>query len=297
MGKLAKVTEVTGCTTIQAMLERSGTDWDAYSSDAGGGFRRLARQDNDIPLAYVGERFRANNHRAQLYSLDAMVQSGEIVPATVSLWDNGAMLAFQFRCPNLDVVIRDRDVVSPLLTLAFGYGSLIADSSFFADFRWACKNQNGKVAELNRDGRVKHRGQVVNRFADLLGERIGQLSGELSGRYEAMRAMTTTPIKGRALAEYFGESLGASKEDIDRAWVTEPSQLSGLAGRIPEILECYQADDAGAPGTVWQAYNAVTRYETHKDGRNEATRNRRMLLGAGETVAHNAFTLAARLAA
>lgn len=66
---------------------------------------------------------------------------------------------------------------------------------------------------------------------------------------------------------------------------------------IPGLIDSETVDDGGAPGTVWQAYNAVTRYETHHDGRTEASRTRRMLMGAGNTVAHNAFTVAARLAA
>ncbi len=97
--------------------------------------------------------------------------------------------------------------------------------------------------------------------------------------------------------EYFGEAIGASQEEIAQAWVSEAKDLTGKAQVIPKIVDCYQKDDAGSPGSVWQAYNAVTRYETHHDGRNEASRTRRMLLGAGDAVAHNAFSLAARLAA
>ncbi len=297
MGKIAKVVDVTGCTTIGDMLEKSTTNWDIVSSDAGGGFKRLSRPDLDMPVAYVGDRFRTNSHRAQLYSLESMVQSGDILPATVSMWDNGGILAFQFRAPNLDVCIHGKDMISPLLTLICSYGSQVADSAFFADFRAFCKNQFGKVASLNADSRVKHRGDVVGKFADVLGSRLQQLSGELSGRYDSMRRMTTTPIAGRALAQYFGEAVGATEEEMTRAWVTPPEELKGTAAKIPAILDCYQTDDGGAPGTVWQAYNAVTRYETHHDGRNEASRARRMLMGAGDAVAHNAFTLAARLAA
>jgi hypothetical protein len=188
-------------------------------------------------------------------------------------------------------------VVSPLLTLAFAYGSQLADSAFFSDFRWFCKNQLGKVAKLTTESKVKHRGDIVNRFGDILTGRIKELGGELSDRYSAMKRMVAAPIKGRALAEYFGESLGATKEEIDKAWVMPREELTGTAGRIPEVLDCYAVDDCGAPGTVWQAYNAVTRYETHKNGRSVETRQRRMLLGAGSEVSGNAFSLAARLAA
>lgn len=304
MSKLAKVIDVTGVTTIGDMLAKSNTDWDTVVSDAGGGFKRLSRPDmvgettpQGLPLAYVGSRFAVNNHRAQLYSLEEHVRQGDLIPSFVSVWDNGAVLAFQFRVPSLEVTIHGTDTMSQYLTMIAAYGSQVADSAFFAGFRAFCKNQFGQMASLNAGSRVKHRGDVVNKYADVLSSRLSEVRGELSGQYESMRRMVSAPIKGRALAQYFGEAVGASPEDIDRAWVTEPSELSGTAAKIPEILECYQADDGGAPGSVWQAYNAVTRYETHKDGRTEASRTRRMLMGEGNNIAHRAYTLAAQLAA
>lgn len=311
-GKLAKVTDVTDCATVDAMLQKSVTDWDIRTVTAWvdpndssqgvidpGGYRALVRPDTHQALAFVGERFHANNHRAQLHTLDTLVESGDLVPTSVSVWDNGAILAYQFRAPGLDVTVRGKDMVSPLLTLAFAYGSKLADTSFFADFRWFCKNQMGMVAKVNdKESRCKHRGGIVDRFGDILAGRISQLSGELSGRYNTMRRMTEAPLqRGRALAEYFGEVLGLTPEELDGALNIPPNKLRGDAGKIPEILDCYLAEDSAEDGTVWRAYNAVTRYETHHAGRNEATRNRRMLLGSGGAVASRAWDIAARIAA
>lgn len=297
MSKIAKVVDVTNCRTIADMLEKSTTDWDVVETDAGGGFTRLSRPDLNLPMAYVGGRFRTNNHRNQLHSLQTLLDCGDIIPASVAMWDNGAILAFQFRCPKLDVRIHDADIVSPLLTTIYSYGSQVADSAFFADFRAVCKNQFGKVASLNGDSRVKHRGNVHGKFAEILQTRISELGGELTGRYEVMRRMTARPIRGRELGSYFAEAIGATPEELQLAWGSDPSELKGSPLKLTEIAKCYREDDAGAPGTVWQALNAVTRYETHHDGRNEASRTRRMLLGAGDVVAQNAFTMAARLAA
>lgn len=297
MGKLAKVWDVSGCTTVDDMLEKSGTNWDPVVSDAGGGYKRVARPDTDTPLSFVGDRYRVNNHRQHLYSLESLIRSGDIIPVSVSVWDNGEVLAYQLRCPNLDVCVHGKDIVSPLLTLAHSYGFKLADSAFFADFRWGCKNQNGIVASLNHDSRVNHRGNNDQRFADVLQRRIGELGSELSDRYSTMRRMSAVPIAGRTLAEYFGVSVGLTTEQVDLALTMPKDGIKGPASKIADILECYEADDCGAPGTVWQAYNAVTRYETHVAGRNDATRQRRMLLGSGAGVVANAWHEASRLAA
>lgn len=288
--------------SIDEVLQRSNTDWDVSLHEAGGGamksggFRAIVRPDTNTALAFVGDRYRTNSHRAQLQELDGFVRSGDLIPSSVSVWDNGAMLAYQFRAPQLDMVIQGRDVVSPLLTLAFAYGSQLADTAFFADFRWFCKNQMGAVSKLITD-RVKHRGNIVARYGDLLGTRLGALKGELADRYRAMRAMPTKALQGRALVEFFGQSIGATPEEVDQAWVMPTEELTGKAAKVPEIIECYMQDDCGAEGSVWQAYNAVTRYESHVAGRTPESRNRRMLLGAGGEVAAAAFSQAARLVA
>lgn len=305
-GKIAEVIDVANCATIGDMLRASNTDWDvdvrkaSWEGSVGnsGGFSALVRPDNNTALAYVGGRYRTNQHRDQLHKLDGLVSQGDILPQSVSVWDNGAILAYQFRCPMLDVNIMGKDVVSPLLTLAFSYGFRLADSAFFSDFRWFCKNQLGKVAELTAGARVRHRGDVVGRYDDVLARRITELGGELSDRYDAMRRMPSVQLTGRQLVEYVGEVVQATPEEVDKVWVcTEPKELVGAASKVSDILECYQEDGCGAEGTVWQAYNACTRYLSHKAGRNEANRQRNMLLGAGSGIANRAWELAAKRAA
>lgn len=297
MGKLAKVFDVTGKTSIDAVLQATATDWDiqtvsprdsAFSND--GGFRALVRPDTATVLGYVSERYRPNHHRQQLQALDGLVVAGTILPASVSVWDNGAVLAYQFRCPDLDVNVNGNDMVSPLLTLAFAHGFPLADTAFFADFRWFCKNQLGRVAKLT-DVRVAHKGDNQVRYAELLTTRMKELKGELSSHYQDMKGLLSKQVTGpKSLAEYFGASLGLTPQAVETAWV-DPAG-TGPAKQIAEVLDCYLQDDCGAPDTMWQAYNAVTRYQTHNHGRNEATRQRANLLGTGNTVINRALSLA-----
>ena len=298
--KLAKVYDVGGVDSIEAVLDLSHTNWDAiFATPQGfqpGGYRAIVRPDTNTALAFVGNKTRLNSHRRQLGMLDSLVSSGDLVPVTVSMWDNGAILAYQFRAPGLDVTILGKDVVSPLLTLVFAYGFKLADSAFFADFRWFCKNQMGTVSKLMTD-RVRHMGNVLGNYGDLVGKRLSELSGELSEHYSVMRRMTEKPLTGKPLYEYFGQAIGLEKAHVEQAWVTPAEDLKGAARAIPDVLDCYAADDAGAPSTVWQAYNAVTRYETHKHGHNPETRARRMLLGAGAKTANDAFDQARRIVA
>ncbi len=302
MGKLAKVYEVSDCSTIGEVLDRSETNWDAEMVTPRdinpGGFKAIIRPDTMTALHYVSDRYKMNRHREQLAALEPFLATGKLSPATVSVWDNGAIMAFQFRAPDLDMTILGRDVVSPLLTLCYAYGYPLADSAFFADVRWACKNQMGHVGKLmTSDTRVRHRGDVRSKYWEILSTRLEELGGEVEQRYAIMRRMTTAELTGKALYNYFGSVMGATSEETDMAWVSPAEVLRGTPAKIPAILECYRADTAGAEGTVWQAYNAVTRYETHESGYTEASRMRRMLLGAGVKVANEALEQAAMLVA
>lgn len=302
--KLAEVIDVSGSTSIQEVLTKSVTDWDVETHDAGtsawdsAGAQVIVRPDIAVALAYVGERWRGNRHRDSLAKLDGMVGQGILQPQSVSVWDNGAVLAYQFRCPQLDVSINGKDMVSPFLTLCFSYGVPIADSAFFADFRWFCKNQLGKVAALNGGSRVRHRGNIEARYADILQGRLEEIGGELSGHYDHMRRMVETPLSDRRdVFGFFGRSLGCTPAEIDKAFGEGLHKVSGNPARIGDIIDCYRIDDCGAPGSVWQAYNAVTRYETHQAGRTEANRMRRVLLGEGGTVNKRAWQEAVRMLA
>jgi len=304
MGKLAHVVDVQNTKSIGEMLSQSQTNYSPVMVPAevngakAGGFKAIIRPDINEVIGTVASRYRMNDHRAHLMALEPAVQSGMITPASVSMWDNGAVLAYQFRVSDLDAVIQGahgKDMVSPLLTLAFAYGFPLSDSAFFADFRWFCKNQLGKVAELTKGCRVQHKGDVNSRYAELLGSRVKELGGELAGRYEAMRRMTGTTLQGRALVEYVGQVIQASQEDVERAWVAPKEECRGNAARIHEVIECHAVDDCNAPGTVYHAYNALTRWQSHHAGRNEATRTRSMLLGAGSNTAARAWETAARM--
>lgn len=306
MGKVANFVEVNGCKCIAEVLEKSGTDWEpdvkpiasltgqqgAVDSNR---WRAVYRPDTGQVLGCVTNRYNVNSHVYHVAKLDRLVRNGDLVPAYVSVWDNGRMLSFQFRAPVLDMAITEHDKVSPLLTLAFFHDGKGGDMSFFSDFRWFCKNQLGKVADANKgNGKAYHRGDVSGAYDDMMVKRISELGSSLQSRYAAMRQMTGKPLGGRKLLDYFSQSLGVENAItvVDDLW-RDPNNIKGEGKRIKEVLYSYREDETEAPGTVWQAFNGVTRYVSHVQGRNDATRSARALLGPGQDIAARAFQLAA----
>ena len=305
MSKIATIIEVDGCNTIAEVLSASSTDWsprvypaaygmpdvDGETGDETGrtyddadGFNMIVRPDSGSPLGCVRGRYKAQDHRVQLSQLDSLISDGTLQPATVNVWDGGGMLAYQFRVPSLDTFIGEADSVSPLLTLAFFHNGQGSDLAFFADFRWFCKNQMGRVAQVNSgNGRAVHKGANDVKYADMIQARIADLVGSLTDRYNHMRRMRETQLTGRdQLYGYWAKAMLAS----------DPMQVVkdafALAKPTPEVRVVqhigaeYLKDDCGAPGSVWQAYNAVTRYLTHSQGHNADNRVKRALLTPGK---------------
>lgn len=303
--RIATVSDVTRCTTVDMVLDVSGTAWEPRivtpeaAGAAVGGFRAVINPANNRVLAFVGRKYRTNSHVEHIRALAPLVESGDLQPVSVSSWDDGAMLAYQFRANGLTAEIAGHNV-SSLFTLVFVHNGEGSDLSFFADFRWTCKNQMGKVRAAAKD-RVKHVGPVRDRYADLVADQVRALSSVASQRYSAMRRMAAKPLRGADVMAYWAAALGqdpsralAEVSEWAKARHVEPK---GIVRTIRDITEDYRLDDAGAPLTVWHALNGLTRYVTHSQGRDSDLRSRRALLGEGSAVIDRAWGMAARLAA
>lgn len=302
MSKLARMTNVTGLTSVSAILAKSGTDWRTHAEPVMVGsrpaedYRAIVRNDTGDVLGITGTSYRPNNHADQLAQLQPLLDSGFLAPAHVAEWDNGSRLAFQFRCPELDATVGPGDTVSPLLTLAFGHDGTFSDRTFLAKFRWFCKNQMGAVRAASAGAMVRHVGSNVERYEDLVRAKVQAMAGNARADAEVMRRMRDVTVKGLDLLGFFATAIGAEPSAVEEVWTLgkTPEKLRGHAKVIRAIVEDYRADATDAPGSLWQAYNGITRWTTHTAGRSEARRSEAIL---GSKVIETAWDSAVRLTA
>lgn len=302
--KIADRFNVTDCKSADDILSKCGLNWEpelrvaSYQggSDKDQGFRAVVNPLTGKALAFTGERFRPNSHVKACHDMDALMRHGSITPHNVSVWDGGGKVALQFRCPDLDVTVGAKSIISPLLTLVVNHDSAGSDRSFFADFDFWCKNQAGMVAKIAGDG-VRHSGRVVQRYEDLVEQRILSLRGGMGDRYLTMKRMADSPrqLRNKELVSYFARAMDFAPTSVDDVYkgALEGEVLSAEGKVLKAIVADWRADDHGVPGSVWHAYSAVTRYTTHSEGRNAATRELRSLTGAQDRFVR-AFAEAAR---
>lgn len=308
MGKVATRFDVSDCASPEALLERCGLNWepqvrpamyrtedDDFSENAGA-FRAIVNPNTGAALTFASPRFKPNSHVKAVNDVWGLVSHGNAVPQNVSVWDGGGRIALQFRCPDLDVRIGPKSIISPLLTLVVNHAKQGADRGFFADFDYWCKNQAGMVAKIQGAG-VRHSSDVIQRYETLLEDRIRSVREGMGERYATMRKMAESPkqLRGKELTEYFARSLDLPADSVSKAF-ENPEVLDANGKVLKAVVADWRADDHGVPGSIWHAYSAVTRYTTHTEGRNEATRMQRALLGSQDRYAR-AFKEAALLAA
>jgi len=205
-------------------------------------------------------------------------------------------MALQFRCNDLDVKVGPRSIINPLLTLVLNHDAGGADRSFFADFDFWCRNQAGLVARVQGDG-VRHSASILTRYEQMLEERIRSLGTGMGERYATMRLMADSPVqlRGKPLVSYFARALDMPADSARSLCEPKEGEVLSSDGKVLKaIVGDWRADDHGVPGSVWHAYSAVTRYTTHTEGRNDATRLNRAMLGSQDRFVR-AFTEAAQL--
>lgn len=307
-GKIATRTDVSNCTTIDMVLSASGTDWEPklvrpeIPGATTDGFA-LVNPSNGQSMGFVGKRYSPNSHTEHLRALSGLVQAGDILPVSVSSWDNGAMLAYQFRMPGLSADIAPGRTLSSLLTLAFWHGGTGADRVFLCDFNWFCKNQMGMVRKASEGMSVRHSGFNRERYAGLLLNQARAMGEGASARYAQFARMTGRQLKGLDVLSFFAESLGAKDpgevvaELQEWAKGDQRKEPTGLARNVRDVVADYRRDDAGAPLSVWHAFNGLTRYLTHTAGRNADLRSRSALMGPSASLIDAAYARAVQLAA
>jgi hypothetical protein len=297
MSKIATQYDITSCKSAEDILSTCELNWEpevrtaAFMGDnnsfgaPASNFRAIVHPLTGKAFAFTGERFRPNSHVKVINDMCGLMQTGSVTPHGVSVWDGGGKIAIQYRCPDLDVTVGARSVVSPLLTLVVNHDSAGSDRSFFADFDFWCRNQAGMVAKIAGEG-VRHSGQVVQRYEDLVEQRIISLRGGMGERYTTMRKMADSPrqLRGKDLLTYFARAMDFTPDSVrDAVAQAHQGEVLSAEGKVLKALvEDWRGDDHGVPGTVWHAYSAVTRYTTHTEGRNAATRSLRALTGAQE---------------
>lgn len=303
-------TEVPATVTAADMIRAAGLDWEIEKRPARGAqpVRRTNGQDvysryelvrppgpgtedEEVVLGIVSQRYQPLQNSEAFDFFDPIVDRKEAFFETAGALGQGERVWVLAKLPDVIQVVRGDDCCRYLLlsNTHTGKGSVIVK---FTSVRVVC--QNTLVLAL-KGGQAEFRVRHSRRVADRLRQTAELIAAttEVFKRSEAVfKKMAGWQLTTQRLTEYlegvFPKSAAQRRDDTQPPkWV----HVERLMEKVPDLQL------PGVRGTLWAAYNAITRFEDYRQVRDEVAEARldRVWFGTSANVKLKAFTKAQEL--
>lgn len=280
--------------TPQQMMEVAGLDWDVEKVDTfyrykgdnhSTGQQALVRSTDGKILTQVGPGWNPVQNSEAFDFFTDFVANGDMVMDTAgSLKDGKLVWALADVKDGFSLFNGDEVNGYLLFSNPHQYGKAI-DIKFVME-RVVCNNT--LAVALNEQGqpsvRVSHRSEFN---AEAVKEILGLGHNKVEKFKEAAEFLGSKRYTDEKLTEFFGVVFGKSTK--------EKEDLATRAKDAMALVE-NQPGDHFAPGTWWNAYNAVTYMTNHKLGRSNDSRLSSVWFGGNAKRNINALDLALEMA-
>lgn len=280
--------------TPQQMMEVAGLDWEVEKVDTfyrykgdnhSTGQQALVRSTDGKILTQVGPGWNPVQNSEAFDFFTDFVANGDMVMDTAgSLKDGKLVWALADVKDGFSLFNGDEVNGYLLFSNPHQYGKAI-DIKFVME-RVVCNNT--LAVALNEEGqpsvRVSHRSEFD---ADKVKEILGLGHNKVEKFKEAAEFLGSKRYSDEKLTEFFGVVFGKSTK--------EKEDLATRAKDAMALVE-NQPGDHFAPGTWWNAYNAVTYMTNHKLGRSTDNRLSSVWFGGNAKRNINALDLALEMA-
>lgn len=293
--------------TVAEALRLAGLDWGVYTSalharlpsPAGGMFdslvasRAIVRDDTHEVLGVVGAGFEPLPNAKALAWFDPWLASNLVTLETAGSLREGRIVWALARIVSDPIVVQGEDTVNKYVLIAHGHDGSLAVRAGLVPIRVVCRNTLGwAVAAGDKSGslfRLSHRKGIAERMAEVA-QAISRADERLNTQGEAYRKMASVEVVGgeERLVEFLGGVYRQKPDEIRKGRRLD---------QVSELFESGKGQDlAGAHGTYWGLWNAVTEYETHKAGRTAEGRAHSTAFGEGRDVIRRGFDVALSMA-
>ena len=265
--------------TPAQMQQKAGLDWNVEKVDAfvniGGeqvktGQQALVRTSDNTILTNVGAGWNPVQNSEAFDFFTDFVMEGDMEMHTAGSLKNGQIVwALAKVKESFDLFGEDRVDSYMLFSNPHQYGKAI--DVRFTPIRVVCNNTltMSLNAQADRAVKIGHRTEFD---ADLVKEKLGLATEKFAKYKEMAQFLGTKRFKVEDLIQYYNEVLpSSSRKEAEPLPVTAYDDLSRGAKMCFDALETQPGAQYGA-GTWWQAFNSVTYYTDHHQGRNAENR-------------------------
>ena len=265
--------------TPAQMQQKAGLDWNVEKVDAfvniGGqqvktGQQALVRTSDNTILTNVGEGWNPVQNSEAFDFFTDFVMEGDMEMHTAGSLKNGQIVwALAKVKESFDLFGEDRVDSYMLFSNPHQYGKAI--DVRFTPIRVVCNNTltMSLNAQADRAVKIGHRTEFD---ADLVKEKLGLATEKFAKYKEMAQFLGAKRFKVEDLIQYYNEILpSTSRKEAEPLPVTAYDDLSRGAKMCFDALETQPGAEYGA-GTWWQAFNSVTYFTDHHQGRNAENR-------------------------
>jgi phage/plasmid-like protein (TIGR03299 family) len=302
--------EVPKAVTAAQMIRDAGLDWEVALKPARGATKinnqeeysrdEVLRQprkgilENEVLLGLVSRRYQPLQNSEAFEFFDPIVGASKAHFETAGALGEGERIWVMARMPGAMEIVRGDECLKYLLlsNTHSGEGSVIVK---FTSVRVVCQNT---LMLAMKDGQKAYRVRHSKRMQFKL-EELSEFMAITQQIYQeaekSFRRLAQVQMREGRLEEYFG-LIFPRNEDQKKSGKTPP--------RWTDLRRVFDTQDdlqkPGVQGTLWAAYNAVTRFEDYKQpqpGELNEQRIQRAWFGGGADVKLKALEKAQELAA
>lgn len=232
--------------------------------------KALIRSDNLGQLGIVGEKYQPLQNTDAFKFFDPFIESGLATFETAGSLRDGKTVWILAKLNKAPLEIGKGDVVNKFLLLSNGHDGTMAVRTGFTPIRVVCANTLG-MSHNSKDSkllRIFHSKQVKIRL-DAVREIVNAADAKFEATAEQYRALTKKDVDQKALEKYVEIVFGYSGVEEERRAIAKQRTTQD----IQRLFETGRGHDlAGAKGTYWGLYNAVTEYLSYDYGKTQSTR-------------------------
>jgi len=275
--------------TPAQMQQKAGLDWNVEKVDAfvnigekqvKTGQQALVRTSDNTILTNVGAGWNPVQNSEAFDFFTDFVMEGDMEMHTAGSLKNGQIVwALAKVKESFDLFGEDRVDSYMLFSNPHQYGKAI--DVRFTPIRVVCNNTltMSLNAQADRAVKIGHRTEFD---ADLVKEKLGLATEKFAKYKEMAQFLGSKRFKVEDLLNFYNDIAPHSTTEGKEKVITSYEDLSRGAKMCFDALETQPGAELGA-GTWWQAFNSVTYYTDHQQGRNSENRLYNQWFGYNQT--------------
>lgn len=256
------------------------------------------REDNQQVLGIVGTQFEVLQNKDAFRFCDALVGEAAAMYHTAGALGDGEIIWILAKLPKT-IRLKNQDDIENYLLFSHRHDGRQRVRVMFTPIRVVCQNTLNMAASENKNiAYIRHVAGMGGKLQNVR-EQLGILYNQMDLFEELSNKMAEKQINRKIFQDYLASlKLAVEAEDLEKEKVA--SRKMEVEDMLTSLFEFGPgAFYNSSKGTVWGAYNAVTRYVDFERGyyanKDNATHSKSILFGSGSDLKQRAWNQAVEL--